>query len=204
MGELRITSGEYRNRRLTVPETGAVRPMLEKPRMAVFSILGQDFCAGFGVIDAFAGTGILGFECLSRGASGATFFDTEKAHVDAIQRFAGVLKCDGRTRAIQRDVMAALNPKDWEGKGSAGVPAAVRWMGPIRLVFVDPPHVFGVTPHHVWHHWFSRLGDMPGLADDAVVVYGHQAGLTPAAATGRLGLSDTRKYGEVAVSYYGL
>jgi len=50
MGQLRITSGSLRNRKLTVPETGAVRPMLEKPRMAIFSILGQDCAESGGVI----------------------------------------------------------------------------------------------------------------------------------------------------------
>jgi 16S rRNA (guanine966-N2)-methyltransferase len=179
--------------------------MLEKPRMAVFSILGQDFCAGHAVIDAFAGTGILGFECLSRGATHATFFDTEKSHLDAIQEFARLLKCDGQIRTVQRDVMAELNPRQWDGGGGTDkAPLAVRWMGKVRVVFVDPPHAFGADPGHVWHHWFSRLGDMPGLAEDAVIVYGHQSALTPAAASGRLALGDTRTYGEVAVSFYGL
>jgi len=205
MGTLRITSGTYRNRRITVPETGAVRPMLEKPRMAVFSILGQDFCEGHGVLDAFAGTGILGFECLSRGAAAVTCFDTEKVHLGAIAEFAKVLKCEKQVRTLQRDVMAELDPRTWgTGSGEGKLPLSLRWMPSVRVIFVDPPHVFGTTPGHIWHHWFSRLGEMPGLEPDAVIVYGHQAALTPPAETGGIPLSDTRTYGEVAVSYYGL
>lgn len=206
MGSLRITSGEYRNRRLDVPETGEVRPMLEKPRMAVFSILGQDFCAGYGVIDAFAGTGILGFECLSRGAKAALFLDTQSEHVTAIQAFATKLGCAERIRSVRGDVMRELSGEGWANPDAAKgklVPAAVRWMPSVRMVFVDPPHAYGNEPTHPFHGWFERLGDMPGLAEDAVIVYGHHGYHKPPARTGARLLFDTRTYGEVGFSLYG-
>jgi len=74
--ELRITSGELGGRRIQGPAPGAeIRPTTERVREAIFSILGS--VEGARVLDLYCGTGALGIEALSRGASAATLVDTD-------------------------------------------------------------------------------------------------------------------------------
>ncbi len=74
MAEIRVTGGELRGRRLHVPGQG-VRPTTGRLREAIFSMLGD--LEGARVLDLFAGSGALGIEALSRGASEATFIDSD-------------------------------------------------------------------------------------------------------------------------------
>ena len=64
---LRITAGEHRGRKLPVPEVRATRPLVERARQAMMDHL-RHLLPGARVWDVYAGSGILGFEALSRGA----------------------------------------------------------------------------------------------------------------------------------------
>ena len=66
-GILRIVGGQYRSRLLRVPARPGLRPTPDRVRETLFNWLGQDL-AGWRVLDAFAGSGALGFEAASRGA----------------------------------------------------------------------------------------------------------------------------------------
>ena len=76
MGTLRIIAGELRGRRIRVPATATVRPTAERAREALFSILAP-VLPGAVVLDAYAGSGALGFEALSRGAARAVFVEAD-------------------------------------------------------------------------------------------------------------------------------
>ncbi|MBR4476531.1 MAG: RsmD family RNA methyltransferase [Kiritimatiellae bacterium] len=71
---MRITSGELGGRTLAVPKTGAIRPTQDRVREALFSML-QCEVPGSAFLDLFAGTGAVGLEAISRGASRATFVE---------------------------------------------------------------------------------------------------------------------------------
>jgi len=178
--------------------------MLEKPRMAIFSILGQDCAENAGVIDCFAGTGILALESVSRGAATALVFDTEKAHIAAIRAAADALGVLPQLKIVQGDVMRELVVRKGLDTGDSAPPppAALRGFPPVKLVFVDPPHAFGIDKSHRFHAWFAELGDLPGLARDCVIVYGHHSDDTPPTHSGRMLARDTRKYGEVSLTLY--
>ena len=82
---LRIVGGVHRGRRLTAPPGDAVRPTSDRAREALFNILSHGRFAASGlpfagrpVLDAFAGTGALGLEALSRGASAAAFIENDR------------------------------------------------------------------------------------------------------------------------------
>lgn len=70
---IRISSGQYRNRKITTPG-GATHPMGERERLALFNMIAE-YLPGAKVLDAFAGSGALGIEALSRGASEAVFVE---------------------------------------------------------------------------------------------------------------------------------
>jgi len=79
---MRITTGIYRNRNLHVPR--GIRPTQDKVRKAVFDILGD--IEGLNFLELFAGSGAVGFEALSRGASGLTLVEFNRDSVLAIKR----------------------------------------------------------------------------------------------------------------------
>lgn len=71
---MRITAGKYRNREIKSPHDARTHPMGERERLALFNMLGQNL-VGLSVLDAYAGSGALGIEALSRGASYVEFIE---------------------------------------------------------------------------------------------------------------------------------
>ena len=86
---MRIVSGEFRGKALVTPRGDATRPTSDRARQAVFNILEHaPWSAGVRdrrVMDLFAGSGALGFEALSRGASFCLFVETDEAARGAIR-----------------------------------------------------------------------------------------------------------------------
>src|SRR5947209_12998733 len=81
---MRVIGGQYGGRMLVAPRGRDTRPTSDRVREALFSILGA--FAGERVLDLFAGSGALGIEALSRGASQATLVESSRASVAAIER----------------------------------------------------------------------------------------------------------------------
>jgi len=122
-----VVGGAVRGRKLRVPPGRDVRPTQDRVREALFSILG-DTVEGSIVLDAFAGSGALGIEALSRGAERAVFCDEKRECIHAIQE--NLKKCELDGRAV---VLRTRLPE-----GLASVREAVP--EPCDLVFLDPPY----------------------------------------------------------------
>jgi 16S rRNA (guanine(966)-N(2))-methyltransferase RsmD len=115
-------AGELRGRRLAVPPGRAVRPTADKVREALFSILGD--VSGLRVLDLFAGSGALGIEALSRGASEAVFVDSSGRAAGAVRANLEALGLDAAV--IRRDALSFLRRAEVDpGYG---------------IVFIDPPY----------------------------------------------------------------
>src|SRR5256886_17150787 len=84
LGFVRIIAGEFKGRRLKTPATDKVRPTADRVREAWFSIL-QRSIRGARVLDLFAGSGALGFEALSRGATTAEFVEWNRFALSALK-----------------------------------------------------------------------------------------------------------------------
>jgi 16S rRNA (guanine966-N2)-methyltransferase len=127
-GRVRIIAGEWRARRIEVPDGTAVRPTPDRVRETVFNWL-QGSIVGSRCLDLFAGTGVLGFEALSRGAAEACFVERDGKLVDALRATAHRL---GATpEIVRRDALAFLRDS----------PAAR-----FDVVFLDPPYAEPVAP----------------------------------------------------------
>lgn len=122
---IRIVGGSRRGHRLRVPTGGGVRPTGERVREAVFDVLGP--VEGLAVLDLFAGTGAMGFEALSRGASRATFVEND-ANVLRVLR--------DNARGLDFGTHAEVLDKGYE-RALADFSAAKRVFD---LLFVDPPY----------------------------------------------------------------
>src|SRR5260370_27234577 len=109
-GSMRIVGGSHRGRRLAAPPGEAVRPTSDRAREALFNILSHGDFAAAGlpfadrpVLDAFAGTGALGLEALSRGASAATFIENEWEALTALRRNVAMLDESERAYIVAGD-----------------------------------------------------------------------------------------------------
>src|SRR5207253_685140 len=87
---MRIVAGRLKGRRLTAPPGDAVRPTSDSLRETLFNVL-ADRVDGARVLDAFAGTGALGLEALSRGAAHATFIERDRRVIRVLRE--NVARC---------------------------------------------------------------------------------------------------------------
>jgi 16S rRNA (guanine966-N2)-methyltransferase len=121
---VRVVAGRFGGRTLVAPRGQATRPTSDRVREALFSILG-DFPTGARVLDLFAGSGALGIEALSRGASEVDLVDSSTAAVAAIRRNLDALSAEAVVR--RQDALAFLE-------------RARRDARQYDLVFLDPPY----------------------------------------------------------------
>jgi len=117
---MRIIAGLAKGTQLSVPDSGT-RPMTGRARESVFSILAARF-QGARVLDLYAGSGALGLEALSRGASGAVFVEQDRSAARIIDRNIEHVGLGGRV--VRRSLPGALSMVD----------------GEFDVVFVDPPY----------------------------------------------------------------
>lgn len=101
--QLRIVSGSLRGRKLTCAVHPGLRPTPQRVREALFSILG-DAVPDRPFVDVFAGTGIVGLEALSRGASAVTFVERDFRLVQALEDNLARFDLAGRGRVARADV----------------------------------------------------------------------------------------------------
>ena len=97
---MRVIAGSHRGRRLSGPQGTALRPTSDKVREALFSILGTQVSGGR-FLDLYAGTGAVGIEALSRGASAVTFVESDPKAVQLLQK--NLRTCQLLDRAQVRD-----------------------------------------------------------------------------------------------------
>src|SRR5438552_9136591 len=103
---MRLTGGQDRGRKLRAPRGAGTRPTGAKVREAMFNILGPP--PQEPVLDLFAGTGALGLESLSRGATGACFVERDQRALAALHRNLRDLSLVPRARVLGMEVLAAL------------------------------------------------------------------------------------------------
>jgi len=161
-GRIRIIGGEWRGRRIEIPEGTAVRPTPDRVRETLFNWL-QGPIAGARCLDLFAGTGALGFEALSRGAAEACFVEQDATLAAALRTTA--LAFGAAPQIVRRDALAFLRepPAARFDVVFLDPPYAVplapflellpTWLRPQALVYVERPRTEGLpaVPHAQWH-----------------------------------------------------
>jgi 16S rRNA (guanine966-N2)-methyltransferase len=132
---MRIVAGRHRGRRLLSPPGGTVRPTSDRAREALFNVLSHGEFAAAGipfadatVLDAFAGTGALGLEALSRGAAEAVFIEQDREALAFLRKNIEALGEEARARVIAGD---ATRPPHAPSR--------------CAVVFLDPPYRSGLA-----------------------------------------------------------
>ena len=148
---MRIVAGLWRGRALATPKGDTTRPTADRVRQALFDMLahapwaGPDTLRGAIVLDAFAGTGALGLEALSRGAAHAHFIERDRAALVTLRANIATLHAP-----------ATIHPTD----ATAPPPGP-----PCTLVFLDPPYAQGLVDRAL-----AALDSAGWLAPNALIV----------------------------------
>jgi 16S rRNA (guanine966-N2)-methyltransferase len=178
---VRIVAGKFRGKQLTSPEDDSIRPTADRVRESIFNILASRFGPSFDglrILDLFAGTGALGLEALSRGAASVVFVDTGAEARGLIRDHIEAFGAGGVTKLLRRDATAL---------GEAGT------MGPVDLVFLDPPYSRGMGELAL-----VSLKAGGWLKPDTLLVLEEGSDVTVNLPSG-FALDDRREYGAAAV-----
>jgi 16S rRNA (guanine966-N2)-methyltransferase len=138
-GEVRIIAGKWRGRRLQVPDVKDLRPTPDRVRETLFNWLAPHIVGTY-CLDLFAGTGVLGFEALSRGAAHVVMVDQSVEVVQQLQAAANMFGAEN-ANIYRANVPAQLKPVT----------------RPFDVVFLDPPYQANVLLpccHYLEDHGF--------------------------------------------------
>jgi 16S rRNA (guanine966-N2)-methyltransferase len=194
MGEqrVRIVGGTMRGRKLAAPKGEGTRPTSDRVREALMSSLINRLGAGLGggaALDLFAGSGALGFEALSRGASRVVFVERDRGALATIAQNAADMGVTDKVTIVSGDALGAAMKR---------VPA----MGPFSLLFCDPP--YRIDQDRV-ATVLETLGRSGAIAMGAPLAWEHGAGGAVPEPEG-FAQERTYRYGDTAITllrFYG-
>jgi len=141
-GGVRIIAGEWRGRRIPVATAAAVRPTPDRVRETLFNWL-MPTLAGSHCLDLFAGSGVLGWEALSRGAASVSFVEHDRRAVLALQAQQQAFA------TAHADIICSPAETYLQGTPRA-----------FDLVFLDPPYATPLEPwlQRLWPTWLAPAG----------------------------------------------
>lgn len=167
---MRIIAGEFRGRTLKAPPDRRARPTADRLREAWFSILGEQLI-GATILDLFAGSGALGLEALSRGASRVDFVEVSKTSLAALRANVAALDVEARVRIHRADALAFVERLEART---------------FDIAFADPPYRTPAAEQLV-----ARFRERPFAR---LLVVEH-------AARTELPGDETRRYGDAALTF---
>jgi len=173
---VRIIAGEFGGRIIDGSATDKTHPMSERIRNAMFNKIADEI-EDKTVLDAFAGSGAIGFEALSRGAKDVTFVERDRIAQKIIKKNIAALKVQGRAQIINSPVASWLNTNDKR----------------FDLIFADPPY------HDPQLATVSRLFAL--LKPNGLMVLSYPGKGERPTETGVV-VVDNRSYGTASLAYY--
>jgi 16S rRNA (guanine966-N2)-methyltransferase len=175
---IRIISGTYGGRTLDAPDRKSTHAMSERARNALFNSIAQEL-PGARVLDAFAGSGSLGIEALSRGAKSAVFIEKDRIAAKIIQKNIDTLYIHS-AKVIKTTVSNWLTTSNQEK---------------FDIIFADPPY------HDTQFSTVERLFGL--LKPGALMVLSHPGKGEVPSKTGVV-VVDNRSYGNLNLTLYRL
>ncbi len=152
---MRIISGTYRGLHLRTLKGGNLRPTSDQMRETLFDVLGPRV-GGAAFLDAYAGTGAVGIEAISRGARDVVFIEHHRPAAQLIRQNLAALKIDSGYALLNCDVLKGLERLEGESER-------------FDIVFLDPPY----EEIREYHHTLRRLARGSLLGPESLVVAEH-------------------------------
>lgn len=172
---MRVIAGEFRSRRLRSIPGDATRPTPDRLRETLFDILAARV-AGATFLDAYAGTGAVGIEALSRGAAHAYFLEKSRKALEAIRENLVSLGLEARSTVVAGQVLLTLS----------------RY--PAEIVFLDPPYTL---PRE-----YAAALELLAAAPPPMAIVQHSVRMELAASYGVLERTRLLRQGDNALSFY--
>lgn len=186
---MRVIAGEFRSRRLQAPAGKETRPTSDKLRETLFNVLGPRV-AGARFADLYAGSGAVGIEAISRGASFCYFAERAPAALKALQANLAALKIQRGFEVNARSVASLLEKLARDGQP------------PLNVVFLDPP--YAMAAEYLLTLEFLARQDAALLAHDAVIVAEHARKQMLPSTIGPLHRTRLLEGGDAALSLYSV
>lgn len=180
--QIRIIAGKYRGRKLVFPNSPDLRPTPDRVRETLFNWLAP-FIVGARCLDAFAGSGVLGLEALSRGAAWTTFLEKNAEGAKHIQQNAALFH-ETHLQILTVDTLS------WLEKNNTDTNL------PFDMVFLDPPY-----QSHLLLSCFSLLENHHWLAPNALIYFESVEPISESSLPASWQLLHNKKAGQV---YYAL
>ncbi|HYK87384.1 MAG TPA: 16S rRNA (guanine(966)-N(2))-methyltransferase RsmD [Acidobacteriota bacterium] len=181
---MRIIAGEFRGRKLTSPRGITIRPTADRLKETLFDILGPGI-RGAVLLDAFAGTGSIGLEAISRGARETVFVEVRPDAARLIRQNLELCGVKSGYRILQQEAFSALRLLSREGFSA-------------DIVFLDPPYDF-----KPYADLLEILFDMRLNSGDARIIIEHDRWATLPAAGTRYRRTRVVRQGDHCLSFYG-
>jgi 16S rRNA (guanine(966)-N(2))-methyltransferase RsmD len=182
---MRIIAGKYRSRPLQTPQGQDVRPSSDRLRETLFNVLSAAHnLEDSRWIDLFAGTGAVGIEALSRGASYVYF-------VEKAPKVARIVEANLKSLGAQQQAEILIN----EANSALRQLAAI---DPVDFLFLDPPY----REEGAYLGVLRILADSPVLKPDALVIAEHTRHFDPGDGVGALQRYRSLKQGDAVLSFY--
>ena len=175
---MRVITGSSRGRKLVTPPGDDVRPTTDSVKESVFSII-QFSVEGRSFLDAFAGSGQMGVEALSRGASFAVFVDNGKKSLDAVRKNLEITGLSKNARVINADTLSYLSS------------CRERF----DIAYLDPPYKKGLIQ--------EALELLPAVMNKSgIIICEHPSDEQPPETAGGFVIKKKYKYGKIMISIY--
>lgn len=175
---VRLISGEFGGRVIDTPSNSRTHPMSERIRNAIFNSLGDDI-HGAVVLDAFAGSGAIGLEALSRGADEAVFIERDRIAQKVIKHNIDLLKCGNRARLASSPVAS------WSDNNPDKL---------FDVIFADPPY------HDLQLSTVKKL--FRHLKPGGTMILSHTGKGEVPSGVNRIVVVDNRSYGNAYLTYF--
>lgn len=183
---MRIISGQNRGQRIQTLKGTQLRPTSDQMRETLFDVLGPRV-QGSIFLDAYAGSGAVGLEALSRGAKEVVFVEYHRAATDLIRRNLAALKMEDGFYLMSTRVLTALERLDEEGSI-------------FDFVFLDPPY----SETREYHQVLRQLGRSRLLTDASFVIAEHSRHYFLEEKYNRLKRTRSIRHGDAELTFYRL
>jgi 16S rRNA (guanine(966)-N(2))-methyltransferase RsmD len=181
---MRVISGVYRGLRLAALKGGKLRPTSEQLRETLFDVLGPSV-EGSMFLDAYAGSGAVGLEALSRGAREVVFIEHYRPAVELIRKNLASLKVESGFRLLTCPVLTGLERLAEEG-------------AKFDFLFLDPPY----DAIREYHTTLRQLARLQILGPAAVVIAEHSRHVALEEAYGQLHRTRLLRHGDAQLAFY--
>jgi len=183
---MRIIAGKYRGLRLRTLKEGSLRPTSDQLRETLFDVLGPSV-EGATFLDAYAGSGAVGLEALSRGARDVTFIEHHRAASMLIRQNLAALQIASGFQLLTCAVVTGLERLEQQGER-------------FDFVFLDPPY----EEIREYHHTMRQLARGPMLRPTSLVIAEHSRHVQLEEEYGSLRRTRLLRHGDAQLSFYRL